>query len=57
MKLTVTSWGTEMGRIAVPGHPRQKSFKTSFSVDKKKTGCGAHTCHPRNEGKLKIGGL
>jgi hypothetical protein len=36
MKLTVTSWGTEMGRIAVPGHPRQKSFKTSFSVDKKK---------------------
>jgi hypothetical protein len=43
---------TKIWRTAVPGEPRQKSFETSISMEKK-LDIVVHTCHPAMEGSIK----
>jgi hypothetical protein len=45
----------EMGRIAVPGQPEQKSLQDLISTEKI-AGIVAYICHPSDSGKHKIRG-
>jgi hypothetical protein len=49
----LVTWEAEIGRITTPGQPRQKSLKTPSQW--KNIGYVAHTCHPKNGGKYKMG--
>jgi hypothetical protein len=52
MSVILATWEAEMGRIKIPGQPRQKSLQDPISMEKK-LGVVVCSCHPSDNGKLR----
>jgi hypothetical protein len=58
MPVILAAWKAEIGKITAPGQPRHQHSqdkKVSETHLNQQVGTMAHTCHPSNARKLKIG--